>query len=283
MFAATSLIGVFIALSASFVWGGSDFCGGLATRKNNQYQVLVLTTFAGFLLLIATAFLLKESFPSRTSILWAITAGFMGAIGIASLYKGLSLGNTAVVASTAAVIGTAIPVAFALLTQGWPGTTRMVGFGLAFLGIWLVSRSSDHAQPFSRQGFTLACVAGVGFGLFFILISQVEPGKVVTPLVVSRSTALMVAFILLKLKRLPLPQVIGYPFAWLSGVLDAGGNMLFLLAKQFGNLDVVVVLSSLYPMGTILLARWFLKEKVSRSQWLGIAICLASIGLISAG
>ena len=89
------------------------------------------------------------------------------------------------VASTAAVIGTALPVAFALLVQGLPSVTRLIGFAFAFLGIWLVSRSADHSHPVTRQGFILAWVAGIAFGLFFILITRVEAGKVVTPLVVS--------------------------------------------------------------------------------------------------
>lgn len=279
----SNIIGVLVALSSSVIWGGSDFSGGLATRRNNQWQVLILSTFSGLILLAVIALLLGESFPSPTSILWAVCAGLMGIIGLASLYKGLSLGETALVASTAAVIGTAIPVVFSIFVDGLPAPARLVGFGLAFLGIWLVSRTADHTNHVTRQGLLLSILAGVAFGLFFILITRVEPGKVITPLLVSRSTALVTSFFLLKLNHQPIPKPAGYPFAWLSGVLDASGNLLFLVAKQFGSLDTVVVLSSMYPMFTILLATWFLKEKISAGQWAGIFVCLASIALIAVG
>jgi drug/metabolite transporter (DMT)-like permease len=276
-----NLLGIFLALTSAVVWGSGDFSGGLATRRNHQFHVLVLSTLSGIVVLMVFAALWREALPSLRSNIWAMLAGISGALGIAALYRALSLGNTAIVAPTAAVIGAALPVGFGILTAGMPSALRLAGFVLAFLGIWLVSQTSTPRQVELRQGFLLACLAGVSFGGFFIFIAQVEAGKLFTPLVVSRLMEFATALVLLRLYRMPLPALNSNPIALLAGVLDVGGNIFYLWAKQFTRLEVAAVLASLYPMITVLLASLILKEKVSPSQWLGVGVCLAAIVLIT--
>jgi drug/metabolite transporter (DMT)-like permease len=276
-----NLLGIFLALTSAVIWGSGDFSGGLATRRNHQFHVLVLSTLSGIVVLLVFAGLWREALPSLRSNIWAMLAGVSGALGIAALYRALSLGNTAIVAPTAAVIGAALPVGFGILTAGMPSTLRLAGFVLAFLGIWLVSQTSTPRQVELRQGFLLACLAGVSFGGFFIFIAQVEAGKLFTPLVVSRFMEFATALVLLRLYRMPLPALNSNPIALLAGVLDVGGNIFYLWAKQFTRLEVAAVLASLYPMITVLLASLVLKEKVARNQWLGVGVCLAAIVLIT--
>ncbi len=232
------------------------------------------------LILAVCALLWRETFPAWRSLIYAMLAGLAGAVGLAALYRGLSIGNAASVAPTAAVIGAALPVAFGIFMEGLPSAARLMGFALAFLGIWLVSRSDTTERLVSRQGFLLACLAGIGFGCFFILIAQVEPGKILTPLIVARSVEFCTAILLIRVNRLSFPSLTSNPVALLAGVLDAGGNVFYLLAKQFIRLDVAAVLSSMYPASTILLASLVLKEKVSRNQGIGVLVCLAAISLI---
>ncbi|GAB4579411.1 MAG: DMT family transporter [Anaerolineales bacterium] len=282
-----NFLGIFLALTSAFVWGSGDFSGGFATRKSNPYHVLALSTFSGIGLLVICALVWQEAWPSLKSVGWAIIAGVWGIIGLAALYRALSKDDAARVAPVSAVIGAALPVGFSALTLGLPEPIRLVGFALAFVGIWLVSQgetvSLDETRPhpFSRPGFLLACLAGVGFGGYFILIAQVEPGKVFTPLVVARTTAFLISMGIVRFYRLPFPKLTTSPIALLAGVLDAGGNIFYLLAHQFARLDVVVVLASLFPATTVILAALILKEKVSRGQWVGVVVCLLAIALIS--
>lgn len=276
-----NLLGIFLALTSALIWGGGDFSGGLATRRNHQFHVLALSTLSGIVVLLVFAGLWHEALPSLNSNVWAMLSGIAGALGMASLYRALSLGNTAIVAPTAAVIGAALPVGFGILTSGMPAAPRLIGFVLAFLGIWLVSQSSTPRKILLQRGFALACLAGVSFGGFFILIAQVENGKVFTPLVVSRVMEFATALVLLRLYRMPLPALNSNPIAVLAGVLDVGGNIFYLLAKQYTRLEVAAVLASLYPVITVLLANIVLREKVSHSQWLGVGVCLAAIVLIT--
>jgi drug/metabolite transporter (DMT)-like permease len=274
------LLGVLFALISAFVWGSGDFSGGLATRRSSQFHVLALAALSGILMLLIFALLWGETLPSSTSAFWAGMAGLSGAIGITALYRGLSLGNAAVVAPTAAVVSAALPVLFSALTEGLPRPAQLAGFGLAILGIWLVSTSSNGVGA-SRQGIGLAFIAGLGFGGFFILIAQVEADLVFGPLVVARAVMLGAALFLLLLRRMPIPALTSNPTALLAGLLDAGGNIFYLLAQQFTRLDVAAVLSSLYPATTVLLAYLILKENVSGFQWLGAALCLAAVILIA--
>lgn len=278
----SNLLGIACALTSALIWGAGDFNGGMASRRSHSIQVLVLSSFSGLIILVGCVVIWQESFPSLPSMLWAVAAGISGAIGIASLYRALSMGYTAVVAPTSAVISALLPVLFSIWLDGLPGVLKLVGFGLALLGIWFVSQSpSDKTGGITRQAFLLACLAGVSFGGFFILVAQVEHGKVFTPLVISRLVALATGLILLWFNRIELPALNSNPTALFAGVLDVGGNIFYLLAKQYTRLDVAAVLSSLYPATTVLLARLLLKEKVFPRQWLGVGLCLAAIALIT--
>lgn len=280
----SNLLGILFALMSALVWGAGDFSGGFATRRGNLFQVLAISALSGIAILVVFALLWRETLPSLASMGWALLGGVTGAIGMASLYRGLSLGNAASVAPTSAVIGVALPVGFSFFTNGLPATGRLAGFGLALLGIWLVSQAATGEGKGSRTGFLLACLAGVGFGGFFIFIAQVEPGKMFIPLIVARSVTFCMALVLLRANHMPLPSPAAFtanPVALLAGVLDAGGNIFYLLARQFARLDVAAVLSSLYPATTVLLASLLLKEKVSRTQGAGVVLCLAAIALIT--
>jgi drug/metabolite transporter (DMT)-like permease len=275
-----NLLGVLFALTSAAVWGGGDFSGGQATRKSHQYQVLMLAAFSGIVVLIASALIRGESFPTGRSVLWGAMAGGAGALGMAALYKALSMGNTASVAPTSAITCALLPVIFGILTVGIPKPAQLVGFALAFIGIWLLSRSPNGGDRDFRKGMLLAFLSGIGFGGFFIFISLVEKGQVFTPVLVARTVTLGIAIIMLRLNHIPNPGITSNPVALLAGVLDTGGNIFYLLATNFTRLDIAALLSSFYPAVTVLLAGIILKEKVSTTQWAGMILCLAALILI---
>jgi drug/metabolite transporter (DMT)-like permease len=285
--------GVALGLASAAVWGAGDFCGGLASRKSHQFQVLTLSALSGLLLLLACAALRGEALPSSSTLFWAGLGGLSGTVGLACLYRGLSLGSAATVAPTAAVITAALPVVFSLITEGRPRSLQLVGFVVAIAGIWLVA-SHSSAEPelqgavpghvsraVSRTGFRLALFAGVGFGGFLILIAQVPAGPVFVPAAVARGAMLIAVVLLLRAQGQPLPSLTSNSPALVAGVFDAGGNVFYLFAKEYGRLDVAAVLSSLYPVTTVLLAHALSKEEVSRMQWVGMGVCLLAVALIT--
>jgi drug/metabolite transporter (DMT)-like permease len=275
------MTGILYALLATTIWGASDFYGGQAARRHHHYQVLAIAAGSGLLVLTALTLASGERLPGWESCLWATAAGIAGAVGIATLYRGLSLGHTALVSPVAAVIGAAIPALAGTVIQGLPGVTQIAGFACGLAGIGLVS-STPGAQPGARRrGLGFALLAGIGFGGYFIFIAQVEPGQVFAPLTVAKMVSLLTAMVVLRTRRLKMIHPAQSPMALITGLLDAGGNIFYLLAAQNARLDIAAVLSSMYPAGTVLLARLVVDEKISMLQWLGVGLCLAAVGLIT--
>ncbi|MBA4420807.1 MAG: hypothetical protein C0391_06640 [Anaerolinea sp.] len=277
----SNILGILLSLFSAASWGSGNFLGGFTTRKFNRYAVLVISSFAGIAIILICLILWPEPFPGFPEALWAILAGTCGVVGLGTLYKALSLGHSALVAPTAAVIGAAIPVLYGILLQGMPDGKIFAGFLLAFAGIWLVSRIPGESKQVSSRSLGLAIISGIGFGGFFIIITMSVPELIFSPLILSRFSFCIVSYLLLILMRGNLQGAFTSPIIWFTGFFDAGGTTFYMLAKQLTRVDVAVVLSSLYPAITILLSRIFLKEHVSTSQWLGVGLILLAVALIS--
>ncbi len=274
------VLGIIFAIISAATWGGGDFSGGQAARRSHQFQVLLLAAGSGMVVLLISAMVRGESLPDGRSMLWGAAAGAAGALGMAALYRALSRGNTASVAPTSAITCAILPVFFGLFTAGLPKPAQLVGFALAFVGIWLLSRSPSRGEKAFKEGMLQAFVSGIGFGGFFIFMAQVGKGQVFAPILVARSVTLIIALIMLRLNHLPTPRLTSNPMAVLAGVLDTGGNVFYLLATQFTRLDIAALLSSFYPASTVMLAGLVLKEKIAPAQWAGMAACLLALILI---
>lgn len=274
-------IGVILALLSAVAWSGSDFSGGFATRRHNPFQVLALSAGISIIALVLVTIIAHEPFPSPRSWLLGGVAGIMGVVGLAALYYGLSLGNAALIAPVAGVVGAAIPVLLGIFSQGLPKPVQLLGFLLAFIGIWKVTRSTENGGGDVGRSLKLALFAGLCFGGFLSLIALVEPDQVFGPLAVAKVSSLLVALLVLWRRKQPVPGPLEAPVALFSGLVDAAGNSLFLLATQFTRLDVAAILSNLYPAGTVLFSRLILGERFSKGQGVGVGICLAAIILIT--
>jgi drug/metabolite transporter (DMT)-like permease len=271
---------VFFGLSSALVWGAGDFCGGLASRRASILTVLLLAELSGLILLVAFAFLFNESFPTTIAIVWGVAAGLSGTLGLGALYRGLAIGRASIVAPVSAVVGTAIPAIFSALTIGLPEPVQLAGFVLAIAAIVLASQTSH--QGGGENALHYAFLAGLGFGAFFILIDQAGgEGSTFFPLAIARGISIPVLLLLTTIRRATFPAQSILWIVILSGILDACGNVLFLLSSTLGRLDVATILSSLYPASTVILSRLLLHEKTSRLQQAGVVLALVAIVLIA--
>lgn len=271
---------VIFGLAASLCWGSGDFSGGLASRRANASSVVIAAYAVGFVLLVALALLWKEPFPSPVDIVWGGLAGLAGVIGLISFYSALSIGRMGIVAPVSAVLTAALPVLFSAFTEGLPSLLQLGGFVLALLAIGLISRPERaRGRP---KGIGLALLAGCGFGCFFILISHASHAATFWPLAVARFTSVLFMLVVVRIRQQQmLPKMTIAPIVLLAGVLDAIGNVFFVLATHTGRLDVAAVLSSLYPAATVLLAALVLRERVTRIQAVGILLALVAVPLIA--
>lgn len=275
------LLGVLSAMASAVIWGTGDYAGGYASRRNAPVFVLMLASLSGLIAFGALATLTGETIPDLATIAWSFLAGLAGGLGLTVFYRALSVGPAALVAPTAAVVGAGIPVVFAFFDKGLPAPGPLAGLLLGLMGIWLVSSGADRGASASRTSLRLAVAAGLGFGSFFVFISRIGSGSLFIPLVVTRIAELGLAAILFRVQRSSLPpqRLRGLPFA--VGLLDAGGNVFYLLSLQVLRLDIAAVIASMYPGFTVLLARELQKEQIERLQTAGIALCLAAVGLIA--
>jgi len=268
------------ALTAMGIWGTSDFVGGVGARRANAFLFTAIAHLSGMVLMVILALFTQAPVPGLGSMMWALTAGAVGGVSLALFYRALASGKMGLTAPVAAVVGAGIPAIVAAFTQGFPGYRHAAGFVLAGIGVWLISRTEGGAgRP---EGLGLAVLAGIGFAVFYLCINQAGGGSALWLAAVSRVGAFSVTaiFVLLgrHLRAVPAPVL---AIAVVAGCLDISGSAVFIRAAQSGRLDQAVVLSSLYPAVTVLLARFFLHEHFSRARTLGMLAAIAAVPMIA--
>jgi drug/metabolite transporter (DMT)-like permease len=271
---------VLYSLIAVLCWGTSDFTGGYASKRSDAFLVTLIAHASGTILMLTLALSTHAPALSKTSALWALAAGALGGTALAIFYRALAGGKMGLTAPIAALLGAAIPTAVGIWTQGLPGTLPIVGFALAAIGIWLISRPEEKlGRP---EGLSMAILSGIGFAGFMLCIHRVGESSVLWSAAYSRfaSFVLVGCIVLARHRKLEFHRndiLLGL----LAGSIDATGTALFIRANQIGRLDTAVVISSLYPAVTVILARLILKEHFHRWRALGILAALIAVPLIA--
>jgi drug/metabolite transporter (DMT)-like permease len=268
-------------MAAVFAWGTSDFFGGYATRRANAFLFTTVVNIGGLLLMGTLASTTDAQFPSGRSVLWVLAGGTCGGGALAIFYRALSSGRMGLTAPVAAVLSAAIPTVFSMFTEGLPGKVPVIGFLLAAVGLWLITRTEDGKTP---EGIGLALLAGTGFAGFYLCVRQAGDGSAFWIATFTRAGGLLVTGVIVLLQR-EFSDITTAGLRWglLTGCVDSLGTVLFVRASQSGRLDEAVVISSLYPAVTVLLARVFLKEHFTRWRFVGLVAALAAVPMIAAG
>ncbi len=269
-------------LASALAWGIADFGGGLSSRRATLFGVVLVSQVSGLIVALGLAISRGEPWPAPVDVGWSALSGLVGAAGILALYGGLASGRMGVVAPVAGVIGASVPVLAGIVLEGLPQPIVLAGIGLAIAAVVLVSRVADVGG--GRSGIELGLIAGVCIGLFNVTISRVDESLVFGPVSILRTVAIVliaaVALIARRPARVPARLL---PVVALIGVLDMLGVAAFLFAEQTGPLAVASILSSLYPVTTVILAAVFLSERVTRHHAIGVVTAAVAILLIDAG
>ncbi|HEY1465023.1 MAG TPA: DMT family transporter [Terriglobales bacterium] len=274
-----SLLSAGFSMGAAFAWGGADYLGGFAARRANPTFLAAIVYGSGLVLMTALALLYHSPFPSHRAIFWALAAGCFAGMSLANFYRALSLGSMGITAPLTAVLAAAIPATVGIIREGLPSALQIAGFFLAAMGIWLISRTEGGTEV---KGIGYAMMAGLGFAAFFLCIKQAGNGSAFWIADLSRVTSLLVTagVVLSTRTSFQLPRISLF-IAIFAGFLDVGGSVFFVRATQTGRLDSAVVLSSLYPVITVLFARIFLKEHFTAWKLAGIVASLVAVPLIA--
>jgi drug/metabolite transporter (DMT)-like permease len=258
----------------------SDFIGGFASRRSNAFLLTTITHVSGTTLMTLLALRTHATFPDAHAVRWAAIAGLIGGVALAVFYRALAMGNMGLTAPVAAVLGAAIPAVFGIYTDGMPGVIPVSGFILAGLGIWLISRTESVSG--TPRGVGGALVAGLGFAGYYLTIHQAGDGNMFWLAGISRSVSFLVtgSIVLVGRQYRPVDRI-GILLAVFAGFLDSSGTAFFIRASQLGRLDATVVISSLYPVITVVLAWMFLKERFSRWRFVGLVASLVAVPMIA--
>ncbi len=274
-------LGPAIALLSSLVWGTSDFCGGLASKRANSLHVVAISQVCGLVPILVLA-VISGSFSAPLSYLpWAVTASIAGASGLVAFYAALARGRMGVVAPIAS-LGVLVPFCAGLATGDRPATWQLAGVVAAVLGVALAG-GPELTSAGGRLPIVLAALSALGFGLALTGLAIGGRTSPVMTVVAMRATS--VAIFAVVLSRVGLqgrPRGRGLVLTMVAGVGDAGANLLFSWACTMGLLSLTGVLGSLYPVATVVLARYVLQERLRGVQQLGVVAALAGVVLIAA-
>ena len=268
-------------IAAVMAWGTSDFLGGYFTRRANAFLFTAIFNLGGLTLMGTLATATHAPSLSARSVLWILAGGVSGSAGMAIFFRALSMGRMGLVAPVVAVLSAAIPALVSMFTEGLPGRVSIFGFFLAGTGLWLITRSEEAD---GRGNIELAFAAGVAFSGFFICIHQAGNGSAFWFATFTKIGGLAVTGLIVVLHR-TFREITasGVRGAVITGSIDSVGTIFFVRACQSGRLDEAVVISSLYPAVTVLLARVVLKEHFTPWRFVGLLAALAAVPMIAAG
>lgn len=292
------MIAVVLALGSACAYGISDFVGGVASAKLAPWVVAFGAQCTAAVLVLGLA-TVEGLAVSVSSVAWALVAGVGNGLGTVFLYRGLAKGRMGIVAPLSGVFAALVPVALAVGLGERPGSLVWFGIFAAGPAIWLVASASDTAAvpspalanptpttPAERpsSGALDGVLAGLGFGLTFAGISQIDQADGLLPLVLNQAVAAVVIVVAATVARSRfLPALRDLPAPMACGALGAAALVLFLLSTQHGLIAVTAVIASLYPAATVLLAALVLGERIHRTQAVGLALCAVAVSLVAVG
>jgi len=215
-------------------------------------------------------------------IVAGVLAGLVGLVGLSAAYRGMAIGVVSVV-STIAATGPVVPIIVGLALGERPSLVQFGGIVATLLGIGLLAFDRrPQAGGKLVPGVALALLAALAFGVFLVAIRYASRPDPLLGVLATRAGSVSALLLLglafrsrITLGRRDLPSL------FTVGVLDVSADVFFAFATTVGLLSIVSILSSLYPVATVILARIVLRERMARLQQAGIVIALAGVLLIS--
>ena len=277
-------MGILLALAAALLYGGSDFGGGLASRRLGSLRVSVVGSAAATVLTWATLILVGGPGPSLRAVAWGLASGLASGAGTLVLYRGLARGQMSVVGPLSAVGAAVVPVAAGVALGERPSLLSVAGVLVALPAIVLVAASGSVRGKLGAapKGLLDGLAAGLAFGILFIGLAQAGRNAGLWP-VASEMTGTLLITLAIAVKtreplRIPL-RAAGLPV--LVGASGMAATLAYFYATHFSMLAIAAVLVSLYPGVTVLLARTLLHERFTPAQRAGLGLCALAIAAIA--
>jgi drug/metabolite transporter (DMT)-like permease len=303
------------ALAAALLYGCADFLGGVATRRARALSILPASALAGLVIVLVAALAAGEH-VRVAGLAWGLAAGAVGGVGLIIFYAGLAEGPMTIVAPTSALTATVLPVAVSVAEGERATAVVYAGALICLSAIVLVSAAGSPAAEspaaavgetprgatdtggrvpsvvsrLARRGFHARAVgyglaAGATFGLFFVFLRNAGQSGAFWPVVASRLTGFLIIVVAATISKTRPVIAAGGSGLLLatfgSGILDATANVSYVLATRAGLFGLAVVLTSLYPGITVVLARFVLAERLRATQVIGLLLAAAGVVMVT--
>jgi len=274
-----------LALLSSAMWGTADFFAGRLSKKHHPFAVLgfsqVIGLLVGILIVLISGDWHGKVVGFDGFLIPGVLAGLFGYIGLACLYEGLSTGRMGVV-SPISSMSAVIPLIYTVINGNSLSALKSVGIAVALVGVFCAS-GPELSNGLPLKPLLLALGAAAGFGCALTLISIGSQSSALLTMVSMRAATFFVTLSLAirfkttgKFSKKELPALI------FIGAADFLANLLLGIACTKGLVSVAMVFGSLYPIATALLAFKFLRERLHKVQYVGIALAVTGVSIISA-
>jgi drug/metabolite transporter (DMT)-like permease len=280
-------VSVIFALLSALCYGTGDFVGGVMSTRIPAWTAAFCSQVGGAVATLILAFITAGEITA-SSLAWGAASGVGTGVGLVALYHGLAVGRMGVVAPLSGIVGAIVPAVTGLLTGDDPSALIWVGLLLALPAVALVASTPSATEGGNENrrgsGAIYGIIAGAAFGIGFATIAQVPESAGHWPVALSMAVgALVTTLIATVLRESWRPTRLFDWTAALGGVLGASAVVFFLEAAQRGLLSVASVLSALYPAVTVVLAVLFLRERIHRTQAIGLVLTGVAVALVAAG
>lgn len=274
-----------LAALAAVLWGGGDFTAGLLGKRIPVLVISLIAWTAGLVITGAVVLVVDPAWPTGGTIVAGLLGGVFGAIGLGSLYRGLAVGRMGIVAPIAA-LSSLVPAVAGYLEGDRPSSVQFLGMVAALGGATLAATAPDHdGVRRMNAGLVPALVAAIGIGISLVFVDvAAEESAAWTALLLRVSSVPLVALLVVfvrpsfaAVRRRDVGVMAGV------GVADNVANVAFAYSTTRGLLALVSVVSSLVPVVTVVLARFVLREHLTRHQLVGVVLALGGVVAIAAG
>ena len=270
-----------LALLSAALWGSSDFEGGRISKSYPAISVLGATQLISLSFGAALVIAVGETHLTAKIFFAGAAAGLCGYLGLICLYAGLSTGKMGVV-SPISSLSVLIPMSVALIGGETMTSLKAIGCAFAIAGGFLTS-GPEFSQGVTLKPLLLATGAAFGFGtaLTFMAIGA-KDAPILTMVCMRIATAFVTIAIAIKRSGFGGLGKKNAPSLIFVGVADFAANAALGLAVHIGPVAICMVLGALYPVFTVLLAFFILHERLHKAQYIGGALAVAGVALISA-
>ncbi len=292
------MITIILGFATALAYGFADFFGAVASKTLKSIYVTAVASLAGLAMMLIVSASMGATFSAST-MFWGISAGLASAFAMSCLYAALAIGPISIISPLTAVISAIVPSIVGILQGDRFSVWGWLALVLIFAAVILVGfvPGKDVRLP-SAAGLVYGTMAGLGIGLVLVFLHQAPSDSGLAPITLLRIVGSVVLgslslFLFIRGRGASRRAHVGSvdmrakvsPKIWAAvvaaGLFDSLANLFFLLAARAGSLTVASVLTALYPVGTILLARLVLRERIATSQTVGIGLAIAGCMLLA--